>query len=274
MRLLHQMQKISSYLYPNRILVNVNLAPLSTEWRIVYQRKIKIYKGYENVIELDIKNSDQKRIDVSDNEFKCLIMDELGQEVYTADVVHSTTPGLATFNVPADAVELVSPQFLRYALYILNEDDTRSVVYGDTQFGATGTMELIGTAAVTVPLPKVIKTFMPLDSTNIPYVRTYYSEAAEINPPNDIRAETSLDLEFLSLGLEAEVQVQVSYAPVISNAVEWETLETFNIASSTNSITKTYSSTVDFNKEVVWLRITYVRANNNTGKFDRINVIV
>ncbi len=265
------MQKISSYLYSNRIQVNLDLATSPLEWRIVYQRKVKIYKGYDNVIELDIKNSEQKRINVSDKDLKCLIMDSLGQEIYTADVVHSSTPGLASFTVPADAVSYLTPQFLRYTVYVLNDDDTKNVIYGDTQFGVTGFMDLLGSADVLVPAPQIIKIFNPLMNTIDP-ITTYYSEAAEVNPKNDIDPATTIELEFKSLGLEAEVTVQVTYDPVISTGTTWKDLETFSIASSTSSVTKTYESITDFTDEVNWLRITYVRADENTGKFDRVLV--
>ncbi len=122
------MQKISSYLYSNKVDINLDLASSPTEWRIVYQRKVKIYKGYDNVIELDIKNSQQKRFNVSDLDMKCLVMDSLGQEVYTANVTHSSTPGLATFTIPAANLDYLSPQFLRYAVYVLNDDDICSLV--------------------------------------------------------------------------------------------------------------------------------------------------
>jgi hypothetical protein len=59
------MQKIQSYLYPNSIIVTAYLAGFSTEYKNVYQRNIKIYKGINNVIEFDIKNADQKRIDLT-----------------------------------------------------------------------------------------------------------------------------------------------------------------------------------------------------------------
>jgi len=72
------MQKISSYLYSNKVVINLDLAASLVEWRIVYQRKLKIYKGFDNVIELDIKNSDQKRINVSDKTLKCVLMDTFG----------------------------------------------------------------------------------------------------------------------------------------------------------------------------------------------------
>lgn len=59
------MRKISSYLYSNRIELLANLAGFSVENRTVYQRTVKIYKGVDNVLEFDIKNADQKRLDIA-----------------------------------------------------------------------------------------------------------------------------------------------------------------------------------------------------------------
>ena len=265
------MQKISSYLYSNKIQVNLDLATSPLEWRIVYQRKVKIYKGYDNIIELDIKNAEQRRFDVSSTTMKCLIMDDLGQEIYTAAVEHSATAGLATFTIPATSLINLAPQFLRYTVYILNDDDSKNIVYGDTQFGATGNMELIGTADVIVPAPTVIKTFNYLDDSAHP-IRTYYSDSVQVNPLNDNNPETTISLEFLSLGLAATVNVQITNDPVIGTETTWATMETFSIAGTTSTLTKTYISPDDYTDEVNWLRVTYVRADGNTGKFDRINV--
>ena len=270
MRPFNQMQKISSYLYSNRIDINLDLASSPVEWRIVYQRKVKIYKGFDNVIELDIKNSDQKRINVSNKTLKCVLMDTLGQEVYTASVVHSATPGLATFTVPATALEVVTPQFLRYTVYVLN-GGTKSPIYGDTQFGVTGMIDYIGDALPQVLPPKVLSNFIYLHDTATT-VQTFYSDSVEINPPNDITATPILTLNFVSAALAAEVKVQMTKDPVVSTATIWTTLETFTITTSTSTLTKTYDSADGFDKEAGWLRVTYVRAINNTGKFDKVLV--
>lgn len=265
------MQKISSYLYSNRVVVNLDLASSPLEWRIVYQKKLKIYKGFENVIELDIKNTDQKRIDVSDKSLKCVLMDTFGQEVYTADIVHSDTPGLATFSVPADSVEILNPQFLRYTVYILNDDYTKSIVYGDTQFGATGTIELLGSAIPQTLLPQVIKTFLPLHDT-VSGIPTYYSECVEINPPNDIVVDPELTLEFHLSSLEGDVSIEFAKDPVVSTATLWTTVETFAVTTSTTILSNVYGVLDGFDHEAGWLRISYVRATNNTGKIDKVLV--
>jgi hypothetical protein len=59
------MQKIQSYLYPNRTILLADLAGFTVENRVVYARTIKIYNGVDNVLEFDIQNVDQKRIDLT-----------------------------------------------------------------------------------------------------------------------------------------------------------------------------------------------------------------
>jgi len=267
------MQKISSYLYSNRLPVNLDLATSPMEWRIVYQRTVKIYKGYDNVIELDIKNSEQRRFDVTSLTLKCLIMDELGQEIYTAPVVHTATIGISKFTIPKAELDYLTPQFLRYAVYKQNPDGTRNVIYGDTQFDATGRMDLLDNAMAKTPAPQVINTFTYLHST-VDTVKTYYSEAVEVNPLNDIREDTELNLEFWTESLDATVRVQITTDQVVSTATEWELLETFTVANTTNRVFKTYHSITDFSNNISWLRITYEQTGNNTGNIDRVIVRV
>ena len=72
------MQKISSYLYSNRIQLMADVIVLDSaypvEWKIVYQRPINIYKGVDNVIELDVNNADQKRMDIYGKTIKFVVM--------------------------------------------------------------------------------------------------------------------------------------------------------------------------------------------------------
>ena len=266
------MQKISSYLYSNRIPVNLDLTTSPLEWRIVYQRTVKIYKGYDNVIELDIKNAEQRRFDVSGLTLKCLIMDELGQEIYTAPVVHTAAIGISKFTIPKVELDYLTPQFLRYVVYKQNNDGTRNVIYGDTQFDATGRMDLLDSAEAKVPAPQIIDTFTYLHSTINDAEKVYYSEAVEVNPLNDIRENTEINLEFWCNAVDAFVHVQISTDQVVSTGTEWSTLETFTVTSTTNRVFKTYNSISDFSNNIGWLRITYKLLGTNTGNIDRVIV--
>ena len=267
------MQKISSYLYPNRILLTTDLAVHPTEYRIVYQRKFKIYKGLDNELLLDIKNADQKRIDVSNKTIKVVVMDELQQEVYTSTVVHSTTPGLATFTIPSIALTTLAPQFLNYTIYVENPNGSKTPVYGDTQFGVSGTFDFIGTAMPKALEPIIIDTFnYSEDQTVNPWVRVYTSEAAEVNFPNDISTVNTLSLEFWLDSLEAEIEVQLTEDIIVHAFTEWRTVETFNVATTTDRVSKVYNSIIDYSNNLGWLRIKYTHLNENTGTVDKVLV--
>lgn len=277
MRPFNQMQKISSYLYSNRIQAVVNLAASPLEWRIVYQRKFKIYQGLDNVLELDVKNAEQKRIDITTYAMKFVVMDQLNQEIYTGDIDTDTgIKGIGLMSIPATALEFISPQFLKYTVYILNDDTTKTPVYGDTQFGVTGTLDYLAGAMPTTLPPKVIKTFVYDIDVNDPTweTRIYRSDAVEINPPNDFVEVPEITVDFFASSLAAEVRVQITSELVVSTATNWTTIETFNIAANTSTLQKNYTDTDGYNKEAGWLRISYTPTSENTGKFDKVLVSV
>jgi len=60
------MQQISVYLYPNNIDVFTNVGAWTTErYRKVYQRNIKVYGGMDNRIKVQVKNADQKSLNIT-----------------------------------------------------------------------------------------------------------------------------------------------------------------------------------------------------------------
>jgi hypothetical protein len=95
------MQKIQSYLYPNRIILLADLAGFTVENTIVYAKTVKIYKGVDNVIQFDIQNADQKRLDLVTNSpvtgIQMNVMDMSGKALPTSPyMVHPLAPILAS----------------------------------------------------------------------------------------------------------------------------------------------------------------------------------
>jgi len=147
------MQKISSYLYPNRIQTIADVVADSAypvEWKIVYQRPIRIYKGVDNVLEFDVKNSDQKRIELVTSptitNIKLNVMDAannaLPNSPYTV-TASTTIKGIAVVTIPKEDVEGLDAQYLKFSLTARKGADD-IVLYADTKFGAAGTLELAG----------------------------------------------------------------------------------------------------------------------------------
>jgi hypothetical protein len=163
------MQKISSYLYPNRITLLVDLAGFTVEFTSVYQRNVKLYNGIDNTIEFDIKNADQKRIDLSTlSIIELNIMDVAGNALpgspYYLEQVYSTLDetvplkGISRVTIPQEDLLDLTPQSLTYSVSAI-KDGRDVMLYADTRFGAVGTMELIGNAMPTFRNEKTYNTF-------------------------------------------------------------------------------------------------------------------
>lgn len=271
------MQKISTYLYRNRVFVIADMACFPVEWRLVYQRTIKIYKGMENIIEFDVRNADQKRLPINDLTMKCVIMDRNNEEILTTEVdtnaVNCST-GIGILLLDANDLNHIDPQFLKYTLYIENADGSKTPVYGDTQFGLGGTIEFIGGVLPQAPAPQIIDVFNYVNNDNLlnPTNVTYFSEAVEVHPKNRIGETHTVNLEFKTTNLDAEVKVQITTDVVVSTATTWVDLETFIVTPSTDVISKHYQEVDDFSNNIGWLRIEYTPTSTNTGKIDKILV--
>jgi len=142
------MQRITAYLYPNRITVLTNLDDnlTNTEWRIVYQRNIKIYKGIDNTVEIELKNNDQKRVEIGTDNLKMTLMDQTRNKIseYTAQSLEdSTIRGLARINIPAIDLEDLDPQYLKFIVTKISTGYEEALTYTDSQYGAIGTIELL-----------------------------------------------------------------------------------------------------------------------------------
>jgi len=268
------MQKISSYIYKNRIQVVSDTGYLPMEWKIVYQRTVKIYKGIDNVIEFDIRNGDQRRLNISNLNMKMAVMDSLNERVCIVDVIPvPNTKGLASCTIPSSSLLSICPQRLTYSVYIENNDGTKSPIYGDTQYGMIGKIQLFGGALPESLPPVIINTFYftPDDSVT-PIIHHYFSEAAEINPPNDYVSEQKIVLDFIIDNLDADITVQITDYAVISTATEWTTIERFSVVPTTTRVNKTYNHIIDYSNNVGWLRVKYTPNNGSTGKIKQITI--
>jgi hypothetical protein len=246
-------------------------------YKIVYQNRIKIYQGVDNILTIDIKNSDQKRIDLDtllgeDESLKMSVQDVLGKEFLVADVTPSATKGLATVNIQESDLSNLDPQFLNFTVYKINADESKTVFYADTQFGVKGNMELIGNAMGTDTAPRYITRFAPITATDPnPNITTYYSDAVEIRQPNylDEAINDSVDLDFTFKGLDATITVEYTNEVIVGANIPWTTLETFTVTPATTAVTKTYTNP-EYTRDANWLRVRYIRTTNNTGNIDKV----
>lgn len=156
------MQKISCYLYPNRIELLADISGFNVEYTNVYQRIVKIYRGIDNVIEFDIKNADQKRIDLSQFiAMKMNIMDASGQTIITNPLSVQVTDikGIAKVTIPKSVIAGLSNQFLKYTILALKSNNETVVLYTNSKFDAIGTIELMGDVLPVIKPERVFNSF-------------------------------------------------------------------------------------------------------------------
>ena len=191
------MQKISSYLYPNRIELLADLAGFTTEYTNVYQKTVKIYKGVDNVLEFDIKNADQKRIELSTTpsitDITLNVMDASGYAVGTYELVPSDfQKGIAVATIPSTDLDNVNHQFLKYSV-TATKDTANIPLYADSRFGALGTIELVGSA-------------VPVSHTQ----RVYTTSTGEINLLGEVISHSSaIPTTFYESTITTEMNVHV-----------------------------------------------------------------
>lgn len=252
------MQKLSSYLYPNRVPVNVISGAFETEWRIVYQRNVKIYQGLDNTIEFDFKNDQQRRIDITGKTLRCIILDEAGRQLTEIPVTASPLKGIGTLTIPKAVGDIIKPQFLYYIVVSIDEHGNKIPVYADTQFGLQGKMELIGNI-----FPHLTTT---IDFTTFTHDTTgFYFHDVNLNTSN----LQKISIEAASNLLDGSVSFQTATDTTVNQNTAWTSLEDFDINANTVHFEKTYST---FDPAAKWLRVRYENSTLNTGTFDRIIV--
>ena len=155
------MQKIISYSYKNRIRLLASLSGFNVEFTNVYQRNVKIYSGIDNTLEFDIKNADQKRVDLTIYDTISLnLMDNSGNAIGTSpyEVLPTSQKGIATITIPANDIANLTNQTFKYSVIgVIGSQQT--LFYADTHFTGLGMIELIGSVIPTTKPERVFNSF-------------------------------------------------------------------------------------------------------------------
>jgi len=147
------MQKVQSYLYPNRIILLADLAGFTVENTIVYAKTVKMYQGVDNVIQFDIQNADQKRLDLINtplvSNITMNVMDMSGNALANSPYVvtpSTTIKGIGVVTIPEDDLIDLDSQSLQYSVTATDTNGNTIPLYCDSRFSAVGTIQVVGHA--------------------------------------------------------------------------------------------------------------------------------
>jgi len=277
------MQKISSYLYPNRVELLADLAGFTTEYTNVYQRTVKIYNGIDNTIEFDIKNADQKRIDLSTlNMIELNVMDMAGNALanspYAVTPANQTTlKGIASVTILQEDLVNLTSQYLQYSVTAV-KDGKDVILYADSKFGGIGKMELVGSALPTFRDERIYKDFTAeIDLNGLPI-----GKSSSI-PATFYEAEktTSLDFQIFYTGFKGKIWIEGATSSTISTESFKPEVRLHEFPELTIATTGTFAVTMEVG-DYKYFRVRFqnskredVTLNNPaglTGKVDKVIV--
>lgn len=153
------MQYSPVYLYPNVIKVYTNaLDSWSGGFNKVYQRTLKIYRGTDNKLDLQIRNGDQKAVDVTGSNLVFnLFVRETQELLLKKDCVEtndsSLQKGKVTVTLSEQELSDLEPGFYNFTVHVETRESlglqeykvvSKNSLYVDSQYGVIGTIEVRG----------------------------------------------------------------------------------------------------------------------------------
>lgn len=241
------MQKIQFYLVPNRITVTTDLVGYNTEYRQVYQRKIKLHKGIDNTLEIEVKNSDQRREDVVGKTVVVKFFDAARQNLFTVDgEAIVSKPGLMTVTVAAEDIASIDPQMLTLAAY-LTDGTTDQILYADSQFDVLAHVEIFDGYNAAPDFTDELTVFN-YERDAMKYVSEIGSFGKAINEDYDTAPIRSVTVEvYPNDGFNGDIVVYATKDKSTSFGTVWKQLGTMTIDAATHVPgTDTYTFSGDY----------------------------
>ena len=266
------------YLYVNKL--DVFTTPTDTwsteRYRRVYNRNLKIFRGVDNRIDIQVRNSDQKASNIAGS---TLVFNLVSQD--TKDLVlqkdftaMDLATGKVTVIITADELLDLNTGFYNYSIVkevrstVDSTDYTvtsKMPLYMDSQYAAVGTLEITGDVyggvadSVNVSTFNYTNPFTQGEDEPFPW---YVSEIIDARP-NTSPAYPIHTFQFYTTNYTGTVEIQVSLDAqgATPRETKWTTVATVDLlAERYKNVTGKYN----------WFRIKHIPALNNTGTVDKI----
>jgi len=134
------MQLIPRYLYKNKVDIISNDVGFVTEYRPVYSRQIKIYKGIDNVLDFKLLNADQKPIiTIGSYTIKFQAFDETNALIIEHNcTVVNASKGLFKVTITDNDLLNVKQQYLSYNIHLVDANGAAALTYSSSHFENKG----------------------------------------------------------------------------------------------------------------------------------------
>ena len=139
------MQLIPRYLYNNLTNVITSETGFVVEYRPVYSRQLKVYRGIDNTLQFRLLNADQKPVQIS-NQPVFVAFDESGNQVIernctVTDDSSNALKGMFEVTITENDLLNLQQQYLTYNIFLRDNND-RILTYTNRNFDSAGIIYL------------------------------------------------------------------------------------------------------------------------------------
>jgi len=296
------MQINSIYLYPNKLDVYTSDTATWTpeRFRMVYNRNLKVYRGSDNRIDLQLRNSDQKAFNATGSTIVFnLVNNETQDLVIRKDCsVDDIAVGRVYVTITEDELLDIEAGYYSYSFHKetrTNVDSTdykvtsKMPLFMDSQYGAIGTVEVIGGMEGKPYDTKTVDTFRKITNFDVALTPPTSTPPLQSPRPNFSQNYNTSGYEeyFVSSTIEANPRMstpqslhtfQFYYNNYIGDVIlqgslgeggnpiegSWTNINTFTITTANSN--EFYNVTGKYN----WFRIKHTPDENNTGTVDKV----
>ncbi len=166
------------YLYSNKIDVftEPSAAWTTERYRKVYNRNLKIYKSVDNRIDIQVRNSDQKTMNIAGSTLVFnLVARDTQDLVFQKDfTAQDLSTGKVTVNLTESELFNLDPGFYQYSIVkevreVINTNEykvtSKIPLYVDSQYGVLANLEILGDIEGIVTPSQSIQEFKLVDPT-------------------------------------------------------------------------------------------------------------
>jgi hypothetical protein len=242
------MQLTPRYLVDNKITILANDAGLITEYRPVYQRHIKVYKGIDNVLQFKVLNHDQKPKEITAYTPKFVVFDQnkvmvIEKDCTVTDDGSTNTRGNCRVTITENELLNLDTQFLSYNIYLVDSNSEKTLTYTDTHFGSDGVIHLEDNA-FPGPLASYSLTTFTEDNT------VWYSESISAQPAINGNEALHTAVVYTDSYI-GDVTVQGTLENQVTGSTNWSDVSTITFTGS-----ETEPKPINFNGVFSHLRVS------------------
>lgn len=253
------MQLIPRYLVNNKTVLVSNDAGFITEYRPVYTRQLKVYRGIDNVLDFKLLNADQKAVNLTGYTPKFQAFDENGQLVIEHDgTIINAAKGLFKVTVTdQDTINLLQ-QYLSYNIHLVDANSDAVITYSSAFFENQGTIYLSSSA---FPGPRATHSVLQfMEETAGVWVSEFINAEPGINGNDALHTAVVYTNNYIG-----DISIQATLENQVTGTTKWADIKTVSLSG-----TETKPVPINFNG--VFSHLRFKATVNPANKISKILV--